>query len=243
MLADNLTGRSMTERRRIYLIRHAAVAYFDADGQPVNPATVRLTSVGKAQAYALNALLAEVPVDRAVCSEILRTRETIEQILGREHELQIESMAEFNEIRGGRLREIPSDRLFVELANPYIEATKEEGYFLRGERFDDFERRVLSGFVQLLDDTSWRNLLIVAHDAVNRIVLGWALGTNRRTMVGLEQDYGCLNIIDVPIGRGDSGAIQPLIRAINLTPYDPIKQHIHLTSMEEVFQSYTSSRN
>ena len=38
------------KRRRLYLMRHAEVAYFGADGLPFDPLTVPLTSNGEEQA-------------------------------------------------------------------------------------------------------------------------------------------------------------------------------------------------
>jgi probable phosphoglycerate mutase len=37
----------LSTRRRIYLLRHAEVAYFDEDGQPVAPDEVPLTPAGR----------------------------------------------------------------------------------------------------------------------------------------------------------------------------------------------------
>ncbi len=62
-------------RHRIYLMRHGAVRYFDDSGKPVNPATVKLTEEGRMQAGAVGAALADVPLDRVVCSALPRTRD------------------------------------------------------------------------------------------------------------------------------------------------------------------------
>lgn len=43
-------GGALSTRRRIYLLRHAEVAYFDEDGQPVAPDEVPLTPAGRHQA-------------------------------------------------------------------------------------------------------------------------------------------------------------------------------------------------
>jgi broad specificity phosphatase PhoE len=48
----------LSTRRRIYLLRHAEVAYFDEDGQPVAPDEVPLTPAGRHQAERAGAALA-----------------------------------------------------------------------------------------------------------------------------------------------------------------------------------------
>src|SRR5262249_8947380 len=63
-------------RRRLYLLRHAEVAYFDGDGHPVRPADVSLTPAGREQARAAAALFQGVRLDRVVTSGLARTLET-----------------------------------------------------------------------------------------------------------------------------------------------------------------------
>ena len=50
---------SVDGARRIYLMRHGAVAYFDDDGRPVAPDDVPLTAEGRRQAQAAGELLEE----------------------------------------------------------------------------------------------------------------------------------------------------------------------------------------
>ena len=229
------------QRRRIFLARHARVDYFDAVGVPVNPWHARLNEVGLAQAAALGQSLAKTRFDRAICSHLPRTRETLELVLGDEARgAVIEQWEAFNEIRGGRLRDLPGERLGEVLRFPYHASNAPDGTFLGGEGFASFEARVLAGLAKLLEDPGWANALLVAHDAVNRVLLGWALGVGLRAMAGLEQDYGCLNIVDVPRpGEAPSGGpVGGLVRMVNFTPYDPAKRGIRLTSMEEVFLAY-----
>ena len=60
-------------RRRIYLMRHGAVAYFDGSGHPVPPDTVPLTEEGRAQAEAARDLLEGIALDRVIASGLPRT--------------------------------------------------------------------------------------------------------------------------------------------------------------------------
>ncbi len=52
-------------RRRVYLLRHAEVSYFDPAGKAHPPRTVPLTPEGREQAAAAARALAPVPLDRA----------------------------------------------------------------------------------------------------------------------------------------------------------------------------------
>jgi broad specificity phosphatase PhoE len=62
-------------RRRIYLMRHARVAYFE-EGRPVQPDTVLLTEEGREQARAAAAVLEGIRFDRVITSGLPRTLET-----------------------------------------------------------------------------------------------------------------------------------------------------------------------
>src|SRR5438128_2468477 len=91
-------------RRRVYLMRHADVEYFDAAGRPHRPQTVPLTERGRQQARIAAAALAEVPFDRAVTSGLLRTEQTAQLVLaGRE--VPLEAEPRLREIETGRVSE------------------------------------------------------------------------------------------------------------------------------------------
>src|SRR5438094_3697288 len=89
-------------RRRIYLVRHGDVSYFDPQGKPFRPATVPLNHDGRLQAEAAGRLLAEIPLDRVVGSDLVRSTETANlMIAGRPSRL--ETFAEVREIQPGGL--------------------------------------------------------------------------------------------------------------------------------------------
>ena len=94
-------------RRRIYLMRHAQVAYFE-DGRPLRPDLVPLTETGREQARAAAELLAGIEFDRVITSGLPRTVETA-RIVAPTHEP--ESWPELREIDSGRLGDIPEDDL------------------------------------------------------------------------------------------------------------------------------------
>jgi probable phosphoglycerate mutase len=217
-------------------MRHGEVSYFDAEGRPVDPRLVTLTEDGVAQARAMAAALADVKLDRAVCSGLPRTRQTAEIVLGA-RPLAVEERPALREIRAGRFRDIPLERREAELAYAFeTAAANEEASFAGGERFADFEARVVPEFEALLMAPGWARLLLVAHDGVNRLILGWAAGAGRRALAAFEQDMGCLNVVDVDVVEG--AVIRRLIRATNVTPYNLAKLGLHLTSTEAVFRFY-----
>lgn len=218
-------------RRRLYLLRHGHVAYYDADGKPLNPKLAALTDRGREEARTAGALLAGVPLDRVLCSGLARTRQTAE-LVAAPHGLPVEDDPNFLEIRAGRLSEVPKEQR--EAAYVYgFEAAAEDGRFAGGDSFAAVRDRVVAAIEALVRESDWTHLALVAHDGVNRMLLSWACGAGLSALSAFEQDYGCINIIDVDVTA--DRVVRCLIRAVNLTPGNPAKIGLHRSSLEEAF--------
>ncbi len=229
-------------RKRIYLLRHGEVSYFDARGRPVDPRAVRLTETGIAQIEAVGALLAEAAIDRAVCSGLPRTRQTAEIALaGRP--VPIEDEPDLREIKGGRFADVPPERARALIANAFRGAGDDAARFFHGgESFGAFGARVTAAFERALRRPAWDRLLVSGHDGVNRVILCWAAGAGRGAMAAFEQDHGGLSIIDIDV-EAESGAIaHRMLRCVNLTPADPAKHRTWATSMEPIHARYLEAR-
>jgi hypothetical protein len=61
------------------------------------------------------------------------------------------------------------------------------------------------------------------------VLLLHALGSGLEHLGRLEQEAGCINMIDVEDGR------QLLVRQVNYTPYAPLKENIWSTTMERIY--------
>ncbi|HTO71932.1 MAG TPA: histidine phosphatase family protein [Myxococcota bacterium] len=217
-------------RRRIYLMRHGDAAYIDAEGRmAADPRQVPLSARGRREAAAMGELLAAAKFDRAVCSGLPRTVETAELVL-RDKRLPLERVPELEEVRGGARG---SGRPIVprDVAYSIGEAKSPGGRFLGGESFLELELRVMGAVERLVAQLDWTQLLLVAHGGVNRVVLGWALGAGLHSAPHMEQDSGCVNVIDLdhdPEGK----LIRTLVRALNVTAADPAKHEHWLTTLE-----------
>jgi probable phosphoglycerate mutase len=214
-------------RRRIYLLRHADVAYVGKDGRPVRPDEATLTPEGEKQAERLAEVLRPVPFDRAITSGLPRTLETARRILAARGPA-IESWPDLAEIRGGRLRDISPEALEAALLSAFRGAAPEAARFLGGESIGQLFDRVLPAIQRLIDARDWDCALAVLHGGVNRAWLSWAL-TGARTFLGhLEQAPGCINVLD--FGEGW------VVRTINLRLWDPLSLDGRETTMERLYQ-------
>lgn len=231
--------RSSARRRRIYLVRHGDVSYFDARGRPVHPDTVELNEEGRGQARALGELLGSIALDRVIASGLPRTLQTAEAVVA-DRGLTVEVREELQEIRPGKLRNLSPGEIEAVFTGAFRQLHR-EGRFLGGETWGEFLDRVLPCFQDLRAETDWKHLLLVAHGGVNRAILTDVLGSGLDGFGALEQDPGALNIIDTDDtgpGDGGPGGGGGIVRLLNYTPCSPAKRGLMLTTMERIFLQY-----
>lgn len=218
-------------RRRIYLMRHAEAAYFDAGGARVpDPHAVSLTPRGRQQALAMADWLNPVHFDRAICSGLPRTLETAMLVLGG-RDLALETAPGLAEIRGASLAERASLSP-TDYAYSMFRAADPGASFAAGETFAAFRDRVLPTFIDILQDRAWTNLLLVCHGGTNRAILTWFLGLGLDAFGQFEQDSGCLNILDFDQLAASDIIVRRIVRALNLTAEDTAKTASRLLAME-----------
>jgi broad specificity phosphatase PhoE len=247
------------KRRRIYLMRHAQVAYFE-DGRPLHPDLVPLTEEGRKQASAAADLLDGIAFDRVVTSGLPRTLETARIVAG---SIEPESWPELREIESGRLADIPEDEIEQAFIAVWRDVVPEDTRFLGGETIGSLLDRVLAAVDRLLADPDWDVLLAVLHGGVNRAILSYALTGGRAFLGNFEQSPGCINVLDVGGVGGSSldrslqtdarakparpesrrrrvGALGDdwVVRAVNLAPTDLAHRRGRLRTMEELWAEF-----
>jgi broad specificity phosphatase PhoE len=214
-------------RRRIYLMRHAQVAYFE-NGRPLRPELVPLTEAGREQARVAGELLAGIEFDRVITSGLPRTVETARIVAPSNSEP--EGWPELREIESGRLGEIPEDALEAAFLDAWRDVVPEDTPFLGGETVGSLLDRVLPAVDRLLADPEWDVVLAVLHGGVNRAILSYALTGGRAFLGNLEQSPACVNVLDV----GDDW----VVRAVNHAPTDPAHLRNRLRTMEELWAEF-----
>ncbi len=196
--------------RVIYLARHGQTGYNRVGRFQGDP---DLDAVGYVNRVSLWHLLRERPIAAIYTSERLRTKRTAD-LVARQHGLPLQPRPALNEIYGGVLEGIcfslmapekarPSDRecevrsrgARVEQTLPVIQQAyraagpdKLEGKFPLAESVGDVARRV-GGFVEeLRRGFVEREVLVVGHGVVNRVVLHHLMGWPLASVVSLRQE-------------------------------------------------------
>jgi broad specificity phosphatase PhoE len=213
-------------RRRIYLMRHGRVAYFE-NGRPLRPESVPLTDEGREEARAAADLLEGIRFDRVITSGLPRTIETA--CIVAPH-AEPEPWPELREIESGRLDEIPEDEIERAFVDAWKDVVPEEARFLGGESIGSLLDRVIPAVDRLLEDPDWDVLLAVLHAGVNRAILSYALTGGRALLGNIEQAPGCINVLDV----GEDW----VVRSVNVAPLDLVHRENRLRTMEELWTEF-----
>ncbi|SNS75698.1 probable phosphoglycerate mutase [Noviherbaspirillum humi] len=228
------------ERRRIYLIRHGSVTYFDATGRPFLPEQVPLNEDGRAQASAAGKVFASegIRFDKVIVSGLPRTVETATRVLAETgQQAEFEQWPELQEIRGGKLSAIPDEALREAFVGAFDGVVPEHKQFLGGESIGQLLDRVHPAIDRLRADKRWDTVLLVLHGGVNRAILSYAL-TNQRLFLGnLAQTAGCINALDVGEQQADW-----VVRLMNFSPPSHLQGEERSTTMEKLLEQYKKFR-
>jgi broad specificity phosphatase PhoE len=227
-------------RRRVYLMRHGSVTYFDAAGKPVLPETVPLNELGRAQASAAGRMFADQQIrfDRVIVSGLPRTVETATRVLAETFQpIAIETWPELAEIRGGRLASIADADLRDAFTGAFEGMVGEDKRFLGGESVGELMDRIHPAVTRLRQDPEWDTVLLVLHGGVNCAILSLALTGQRMFLGGLSQAPGCINALDV--GQHETDWV---LRFMNYAPPAPLQTDTRSTTMEQLYDQYRKSR-
>lgn len=236
-----------TGRRRIYLMRHGHVDYLHRRViESGDTSIVPLTALGREQATASGQALSHVAFDIVMSSGYPRTRETMERVLAENANSvpSAETEPGLVEVHGGRITGASSRREMATAMTFQFDAAAQPGarMFEGGEVFADALARASDAILRLLARPDWSTALIVAHEGINRLVLGWMTGNGLAAVQAFEQDLASINVLDFDLVPAETGQgvqiVRRIIKAVNLTPYNYVKHGMNLTSLEFIFERY-----
>jgi alpha-ribazole phosphatase/probable phosphoglycerate mutase len=181
---------------RIYIIRHGQVVghqelryngHFDVD----------ITDEGLIQMHRLAELLKKEKIAAVYSSDLIRTIKGAE-IISKDLNLTPVKLSAFKELHLGRwegmtrkeaAKKYPEEAgfTFQDLANDKLQG---------GENLTELGVRVLPALEEIIERHSGQNVCLVLHGGVNRVILCDAMGLDIKHFFRIEQDYGCLNILD-----------------------------------------------
>jgi alpha-ribazole phosphatase len=186
----------MTEKTRIYLVRHGEIAgseIFRYHGQ----ADVPLTPKGVDQYHQLAKRLQDKPVSACYTSDLSRCTRGADIICAgfgikphSRRELREMSFGSWEGMSWQELEKRFPDEWHARLAD--LVNYRAPG----GENLLDLSNRVMPAIHEIEGRHRGEEVVVVAHGGVNRVILLNIIGAPHSSLFKIEQDYGCLNIID-----------------------------------------------
>ena len=239
-MSDDSIAAPRAPRRRIFLMRHGSVTYFDEGGRPHLPEAVPLNETGRMQAQAAGVTFAQLGLrfDRVIVSGLPRTVETAERVLAETgQDIALERWPDLEEIRGGKLSAIPDETLRDAFVGAFEGMVAEHRQFLGGETIGALLDRVIPAIDRLRAQTDWKTVLLVLHGGVNRAIISHALTGQRFFLGNISQAPGCINALDVGDVREDW-----VVRMTNYAPSDLLQPNERETTMEVLYAQYLKFR-
>lgn len=187
----------MNAMKKIYLIRHGQIKGYEKI--PVYGHTdVELTEIGILQMKQVAERLRLTELD-AIYSSDLKRSATGARLIARHHDVPVSHLPELREMffgdwEGMQLAEIRKrfpDELEKRKTNLIHYQIPGDG-----ETIAQLASRISRCITGLLEKKDHKRIAIVAHGAVNRVILCDALAMDLSSFFKIHQDYGCLNIID-----------------------------------------------
>ena len=194
--ASNSKKDLVMEPTRLFLIRHGQVighheyrynGHFDVD----------ITDTGVSQMNRISELLAHERISAVYSSDLQRSVKGA-RIIGERLSIKPVKVRALRELHLGRweglTREEASARFPEEAAFSFrdLATSRVKG----GENLLDLMGRVLPSLFEIIERHRGGRVCVVAHGGVNRVILSDAMGLPIENFFRIEQDYGCLNVID-----------------------------------------------
>ncbi len=181
---------------RLYLVRHGRVAEGHTDRYHGHN-DIGLSDQGFEQFEALAESLAAMPLAGVYSSDLTRTI-TGADIVSRGRDLSPLIIPEFREVNFGAWEGLTFAEIMAQYPAELEERFRDLANFRipGGESLKDVKARALPKLKELLARHSGSAFLIVAHAGINRVILSEAMGLPLDHLFRLDQNYGCLNIID-----------------------------------------------
>ena len=184
---------------RILLARHGETPW-NAEGRYQGQEDIALSPVGEAQAVSLGRRLESVRIDRAVSSPLSRARRTAELALGAECASALQIDPGLQEINHGSWEGLLASEIHArdpEGLRAWREAPDSVRMPDGGEPLQDVFARAWPALVRASEGLGVGDtLLVVAHDAVNRVILCRVLGIPFSRLWTFRQAPTTLNLLE-----------------------------------------------
>lgn len=183
---------------RLFLVRHGEVANHQGEFRYNGHIDVELSENGISQMERVAERLKTEEIKGIYSSDLIRTVRGAE-IIAMRHGISPISDKSLKEVAAGRWEGLTFNEVHERFPDEsHVRFEDLVNYRIKdgGESLRDVEARVIPALAVLIERHRGESAAIVAHGGVNRVILCHALNLELENFFRIEQDYGCLNIID-----------------------------------------------
>ena len=181
---------------RLYLIRHGQVVNF-SEGTYNGHNDVHISELGVRQMEAVADRLKNENLTGIYCSDLIRTKKGAE-IIATEHGLIPEAYHTLRELNVGLWEGLTLKEIETRFPGTLEKWRRKiiDNRIPEGESIRDLAGRVIPALKKILGANHGGNIVLLAHGGVNRVILADAMNLDLENFYSIEQNYGCLNVID-----------------------------------------------
>jgi broad specificity phosphatase PhoE len=180
----------------VYLMRHGQVQN-DGERRYNGHIDIDITRLGVEQMHRLAERLAGKSISALYCSDLIRTIRGAE-IISKSLNVTFTALRELRERSVGKWEGLTAEEIRERFPAEYS-AWRADLLHYRppdGECLLDVQGRVLPAYHRLIEEHGGRQIAVLLHGGVNRIILADALGLDFSRLFRIDQSFGALNIID-----------------------------------------------
>ncbi len=215
------TPRDGNRGLRLLLVRHGETEW-NRVSRFQGGIDVPLNDNGRTQGQQAAEFLKDVPIDFAISSPMLRPKETAEIILKFHPDVQLDLQEPLKEINHGLWEgklEAEIKQIYPDLLRQW-QAAPETVQMPEGENLQQVWDRAIACWDAIVESagvssTELKTGLVVAHDAINKVILCHILGLGPESIWSIKQGNGGVTVIDYPHGLEKA----PILQAMNITTH------------------------
>ncbi|MEQ9369536.1 MAG: histidine phosphatase family protein [Coleofasciculus chthonoplastes F3-SA18-01] len=216
------TPRPSNGGLRLLLVRHGETEW-NRVSRFQGGIDVPLNENGRQQGQQVAEFLKDIPIDFAVTSPMLRPKETAELILQYHSGITLELEDKFREINHGRWE----GKLESEINQEYADLLHQwkvdpaTVQMPNGENLNQVWERATAAWDRMIQvkavsaESELKTGLVVAHDAINKVILCHVLGLSSESFWSIKQGNGGVSVIEY--GQGLEKL--PVVQAMNITTH------------------------
>ncbi|WP_069791359.1 histidine phosphatase family protein [Cyanobacterium sp. IPPAS B-1200] len=203
---------------RLLLVRHGETEW-NRMSRFQGVKDIPLNENGRKQAQKAGEFLKDVSIDFGVTSPLSRPKETAEIILQHHPDVNLSTKKDLEEISHG----LWEGKLEAEIEADYpglLQEWKDKPETVQmpeGENLQQVWDRAIEAWQEVvrenLDSSQSKTGIVVAHDAINKVIICYLLGLQASNFWNIKQGNGAVTVVDYP--QGIDG--MPVLQAVNLT--------------------------